>query len=104
MQKRLVRGILEKENVGLIDRVKYSIGEFIIYGPLKNMLGLTKVRIAYTAGEAISSELFDFYRSIGINLKQLYGQTEASVFLTMQSDDEVQSDTVGKPIKGVEPK
>jgi long-chain acyl-CoA synthetase len=66
------------------------------------MLGLTNVRVAYTAGESISSELFDFYRSLGINLKQLYGQTEASVFLTMQGNDEVYSDTVGKPIKGVE--
>ena len=66
------------------------------------MLGLTKVRIAYTAGEAISAELFDFYRALGINLKQLYGQTEASVFLTMQDDNDVRSDTVGKPIRGVE--
>jgi long-chain acyl-CoA synthetase len=63
---------------------------------------MSNVRIAYTAGEAISSELFDFYRSLGINLKQLYGQTEASVFLTMQGNDEVYSDTVGKPLKGVE--
>lgn len=100
--EKVGKKILEKSNVGIFDRLKYSLGEFIIYGPLKNMLGLTKVRIAYTAGEAISSELFDFYRSIGINLKQLYGQTEASVFLTMQGDDEVMSDTVGKPIKGVE--
>ncbi len=100
--EKVGRKILEKESVGVFDRLKYSIGEFVIYGPLKNMLGLTKVRIAYTAGEAISSELFDFYRSIGINLKQLYGQTEACVFLTMQGDDEVNSDTVGKPIKGVE--
>ena len=100
--KKVGRQILEKANVGLFDRLMYSIGELVIYGPLKNMLGLTKVRIAYTAGEAISAELFDFYRSLGINLKQLYGQTEASVFLTMQDDNDVRSDTVGKPIKGVE--
>ena len=100
--EKVGKKILEKDSVGLFDRLKYAIGEFVIYGPLKNMLGLTKVRIAYTAGEAISSELFDFYRSLGINLKQLYGQTEASVFLTMQGDDEVLSDAVGKPIKGVE--
>ncbi len=100
--KKVGRQILEKASVGFFDRLIYSIGEFVIYGPLKNMLGLTKVRIAYTAGEAISAELFDFYRSLGINLKQLYGQTEASVFLTMQEDNDVRSDTVGKPIKGVE--
>ena len=100
--EKVGRQILEKASVGIFDRLIYSIGEFVIYGPLKNMLGLTKVRIAYTAGEAISAELFDFYRSLGINLKQLYGQTEASVFLTMQEDNAVRSDTVGKPIRGVE--
>ena len=100
--EKVGKKILEKASVGFIDKLIYSLGEFIIYGPLKNMLGLTKVRIAYTAGEAISAELFDFYRSLGINLKQLYGQTEASVFLTMQDDNDVRSDTVGKPIRGVE--
>ncbi len=100
--EKVGRQILEKKSVGIIDRLMYSIGGFVIYGPLKNMLGLTNVRIAYTAGEAISAELFDFYRSLGINLKQLYGQTEASVFLTMQDDSDVRSDTVGKPIRGVE--
>ena len=96
------KDIMEKKPVGIWDRLKYSLGNLIIFGPLKNMLGMSNVRIAYTAGEAISSELFDFYRSLGINLKQLYGQTEASVFLTMQGNDEVYSDTVGKPLKGVE--
>ncbi len=96
------RDILERKPVSFIDRLIYFAGDIIIYGPLKNMLGMSKVRIAYTAGEAISSELFDFYRSLGINLKQLYGQTEASVFLTMQNNNEVYADTVGKPINGVE--
>ena len=100
--EKVGKKILEKASVGFIDRLIYSLGEFVIYGPLKNMLGLTKVRIAYTAGEAISAELFDFYRALGINLKQLYGQTEASVFLTMQDDNDVRSDTVGRPIRGVE--
>ena len=99
---RVGRDILERKSVGFIDRFIYFVGDIIIYGPLKNMLGMSKVRIAYTAGEAISSELFDFYRSLGINLKQLYGQTEACVFLTMQNNNEVYADTVGKPINGVE--
>ena len=99
---RVGRDILERKSVGFIDRFIYFVGDIIIYGPLKNMLGMSKVRIAYTAGEAISSELFDFYRSLGINLKQLYGQTEACVFLTMQNNNEVYADTVGKPISGVE--
>ncbi len=100
--EKVGRDILEKRKVGLLDRLKYSLGNFLIYAPLKNMLGFSNVRIAYTAGDLISAELFDFYRSLGINLKQLYGQTEASVFLTMQGNDEVFSDTVGKPIEGVE--
>jgi long-chain acyl-CoA synthetase len=60
------------------------------------------VRVGYTAGEAIGPEIFEFYRSIGINLKQLYGQTEATVFITNQPDGEVRPDTVGVPINGVE--
>ena len=73
-----------------------------MYGPLKDTLGLGRVRVGYTAGEAIGPEIFDFYRSLGINLKQLYGQTEASVFITQHPDGEVRSDTVGVPTPGVE--
>jgi len=94
--------LLDGEPVGLWDRLKYRIGEFTTYGPLKNALGFSKVRVGYTAGEAIGPEIFDFYRALGINLKQLYGQTEASVFITQQPDGEVRSDTVGVPSPGVE--
>ncbi|QHQ37424.1 AMP-binding protein [Algicella marina] len=83
-------------------RLWYRIGDFLIYGPLKNTLGLSRVRVGYTAGEAIGPEIFDFYRSLGINLKQLYGQTEASVFITQQPDGEVRADTVGVQSPGVE--
>ena len=94
--------ILDGKPVGAADRMKYRMGEFLVYGPLKNTLGLSNIRVAYTAGEAIGPEIFDFYRSLGINLKQLYGQTEASVFITQQPDGEVRSDTVGVPCPGVE--
>ncbi|WP_089278530.1 AMP-binding protein [Antarctobacter heliothermus] len=94
--------ILDGESVGLVDRIKYKLGELMVYGPLKNALGFSKVRVGYTAGEAIGPEIFDFYRSLGINLKQLYGQTEASVFITQQPDGQVRSDTVGVPSPGVE--
>ncbi|WGW04060.1 AMP-binding protein [Tropicibacter oceani] len=94
--------ILDGKAVGLLDRLKYALGEFLVYGPLKNAMGFSKVRVGYTAGEAIGPEIFDFYRSLGINLKQLYGQTEASVFITVQPDGEVRSDTVGVPAPGVE--
>ncbi|MCI4660705.1 MAG: AMP-binding protein [Neomegalonema sp.] len=100
--KRVGEDILDGRSVGFLDRIKYSLGEMFIYGPLKNVLGLSRVRVAYTAGEAIGPELFRFYRSIGLNLKQLYGQTEASVFITIQPDGEVYADTVGVPSPGVE--
>lgn len=94
--------ILDGKPVGAGDRLQYRMGEMLVYGPLKNTLGLTNIRVAYTAGEAIGPEIFEFYRSLGINLKQLYGQTEASVFVTQQPDGEVRSDTVGVPSPGVE--
>ncbi len=94
--------ILDGHPVSAIDRLKYKLGEVMVYGPLKNALGFSDVRVGYTAGEAIGPEIFDFYRSLGINLKQLYGQTEASVFITQQPDGEVRSDTVGVPSPGVE--
>ncbi|RME17427.1 MAG: long-chain fatty acid--CoA ligase [Alphaproteobacteria bacterium] len=84
------------------DYFKYRTGQVLIYGPLKDTLGFSRIRVGYTAGEAIGPEIFDFYRSLGINLKQLYGQTEASVFITQQPDGEVYSDTVGVPSPGVE--
>ncbi len=94
--------ILDGNPVSMADRLKYQLGEFFIYGPLKNTLGFSRVRVGYTAGEAIGPEIFDFYRSLGINLKQLYGQTEATVFITAQPDGEVRSDTVGVSCPGVE--
>ncbi len=94
--------ILQKERVGAWDRLLYWLGEALVYGPLKNTLGFSRVRRAYTAGEAIGPDIFDFYRSIGLNMKQLYGQTEASVFVTMQPDNEVYADSVGVACPGVE--
>ncbi|NNK16845.1 MAG: AMP-binding protein [Sulfitobacter sp.] len=94
--------ILDGKSVSQWDRFKYNLGELFVYGPLKNTLGFSRVRVGYTAGEAIGPEIFDFYRSLGINLKQLYGQTEATVFITAQPDGEVRSDTVGVTCPGVE--
>jgi long-chain acyl-CoA synthetase len=94
--------ILDGKSVGILDRVKYAVGDFTTYGPLKNAMGLSRVRVGYTAGEAIGPEIFEFFRSMGINLKQLYGQTESSVFITAQPDGEVRGDTVGVACPGVE--
>ena len=96
--------ILDGETVSLKDRFLYRIGELLVYGPLKNRFGLSRIRVAYTAGEAIGPEIFRFYRALGINLKQLYGQTEASVYITMQPDGEIFADTVGIPATDVDVK
>ena len=100
--RRVGVDLLDGRAVAFMDRLKYRLGHLLIFGPLKNTLGLSRVRVAYTAGEAIGPDIFDFYRSLGINIKQLYGQTEAAVFITMQRDGEVRPDTVGKPAPEVE--
>ncbi len=94
--------ILNGKAVDFSSRFKYWLGNLLVYAPLKNTMGFSRIKLAYTAGEAIGPEIFDFYRSLGINIKQLYGQTEASVFITMQPDGEVYADTVGVPAPGVE--
>ena len=94
--------LMDGQPVGLADRLMYAVGNWMVYGPLRNNLGLNRVRVAYTAGEAIGPDLFTFYRSIGVNLKQLYGSTETAVFVCLQPDHEARADTVGIPIEGVE--
>ena len=102
LAKRVGVAILEGRPAPVADRFMYRLGNLLVYGPLKNTLGFSRIRIAYTAGEAIGPDIFDFYRSLGINIKQLYGQTEAAVFVTMQPDGEVRPDTVGRPAPEVE--
>jgi long-chain acyl-CoA synthetase len=95
--------ILNREaGIGLWDRLIWHVGNVLVYAPLRNRFGMTRVKVGYTAGEAIGPEIFRFYRSIGVNLKQLYGQTEASVYITMQPDGEIRADTVGRPAPRVE--
>ncbi len=93
---------LDGKPMWIWDRFRYWLGDILVYGPIRSLEGMSKVRVAYTAGEAIGPEIFEFWRSLGINLKQLYGQTEASVFITQQPDSEVRVDTVGIPSPGVE--
>ncbi len=100
--RRVGAKILDGESVGAADRFLYRLGDVLVYGPLRNVLGMSRVRVAYTAGEAIGPDLFVFYRSIGINLKQLYGSTETSVFVCIQPNGQVKADTVGPAVPGVE--
>ena len=86
--KRVGMAILDGKPVSFTDRINYWLGNVLVYAPLKNVLGLSNVRVAYTAGEAIGPDIFTFYRSLGLNLKQIYASTEASVFITIQPDGE----------------
>ena len=99
---RVGGSILDGQPVPPKDRLLYFLGNIFLYGPLRNVLGMSRVRVAYTAGEAIGPDLFKFFRSIGINLKQLYGSTETSVFVCIQPNGQVKADTVGPAVKGVE--
>jgi long-chain acyl-CoA synthetase len=94
--------ILNGEPVPASAKLSYKIGNALVYGPLKNVMGFSNIRTAYTAGEAIGPELFSFYRSLGLNLKQLYGQTEAFLYVTAQPDGQIKSDTVGPAVPGVD--
>jgi long-chain acyl-CoA synthetase len=100
--KRVGPALMDDKPVGAFDRILYALGNVMVYGPLRNTLGFSRVRVVYTAGEAIGPDLFTFYRSIGINMKQLYGSTETAVFVCLQPDNEARADTVGVPISGVQ--
>ncbi|HUL96938.1 MAG TPA: AMP-binding protein [Usitatibacter sp.] len=102
LARRVGSRLLDGLPVAIHDHLLYFLGDLFVYAPLKNALGMSRVRVAYTAGEAIGPDLFVFYRSLGINLKQLYGSTETSVMVCVQPDGAVKPDTVGPPMKGVE--
>ncbi|SNS10663.1 long-chain acyl-CoA synthetase [Noviherbaspirillum humi] len=102
--RRVGADILDGKPVGALDRLRYQLGKLFVYGPLKNVLGLSRVRVAYTAGAAIGPDLFRFYRSIGVNLKQLYGSTETCAYVCLQPDGKIKFDSVGLPAPGVEVK
>jgi long-chain acyl-CoA synthetase len=102
LARRVGERVLTGQHVGPLDRLLYAVGRVLVYDPLKDRIGFSRLRVAYTAGEAIGPEIFAFYRSLGINLKQLYGQTEAGVYVTAHPDGEIFPDTVGKPVPGVE--
>jgi len=104
LARRVGSDILDGKAVSGMDRLQYTLGNLLIYGPLKNVLGLSRVRVAYTAGAAIGPDLFRFYRSIGVNLKQLYGSTETCAYVCLQPDGKIKFDSVGAAAPGVEVK
>src|SRR5258705_8548936 len=102
LARRVERRRLAHRAPALLDRLLYPLGWLLVYGPLRDNLGMGKIRVAYTAGEAIGPELFEFYRSLGVNVKQLYGMTESSALICITKDRPVKLDTVGPPLPGVE--
>ena len=102
LARRVGSDILDGKPVGLLDRIKYKIGDLMIYGPLRNAMGLSRIHVAYTAGAAIGPDLFRFFRSIGINLKQFYGQTETCAYVCIQRDGQVELSSVGQAAPGIE--
>ena len=95
---------LEGKQPTMAQTLMRPFGEFLVMAPIKDQLGLTRLRHAFTGGEAIGEDTFIFYRALGLKLRQLYGQTESSAYNAMQSPDEVQLHTVGRQLPGVEVK
>lgn len=100
--RRVGSDLLDGKSVGIGDRLAYRFFDWSVYGPLKNVMGLSRIRVAYTAGAAIGPDLFRFFRSIGVNLKQLYGQTETCAYVCLQKNGRVQLDSVGEAAPGIE--
>ena len=102
LARRVGADILNGAPVSALDRLRYRLGDLLVYGPLRNMLGMSRIRVAYTAGAAIGPDLFRFYRSIGVNLKQFYGQTETCAYVCLQQDGKVKLTSVGTAAPGME--
>ncbi len=102
LAERVGPRIANGEAISLTDRLLYSLGNILVYGPVKNVLGLSDLRTAYTAGEAMSPRAFNYYRAMGVNLKQLYGQTESALYVCTHGHKEADPARVGRPVEGVE--
>ena len=85
-------------------RVQLALGEFFVYGPVRDQLGLRRARWAYTGGAPLGPDTFRFFRSIGVNLKQVYGSTESSALISIQPDAEANPTSAGRPCPGIEVK
>jgi long-chain acyl-CoA synthetase len=83
-------------------RAACALGEFLVYGPVRDQLGLRRARWAYTGGAPLGPDTFRFFRAFGVNLKQVYGSTEVSALVSIQPDAEANPTTVGRPCPGIE--
>ncbi len=79
-------------------RLGYRLGELLVYGPVRDQLGLRNARTCLTGGAPLGADTFRFFRSFGVNLKQVYGATEACGLVSLQGDDEADPNTVGRTV------
>jgi len=91
---------LRGEAIGLGLKAAYQLGDLAVFAPLRNQLGLSHIRTAYTSGSSLSPDVIRFFHAIGVNLKQVYGSTEATGGLTIHRDGDIKFASVGKPIPG----
>jgi long-chain acyl-CoA synthetase len=104
------RGVAERRElllgdgkpISLATRIAYRLGEFLVYGPVRDQLGLRNARWCLTGGAPLGADTFRFFRSFGINLKQIYGATEASALVALQANTEADPNTVGRALPGTE--
>lgn len=101
---RIETNRIEGKPVSVADRVLRGLGEMLVYAPLRDHLGLSRAERAYTAGEAIGEDTFLFFRALGLNLTQFYGQTENCALTAAQKTGDVKLNTVGQPLPGVDVK
>ncbi|MBI1846574.1 MAG: AMP-binding protein [Candidatus Rokubacteria bacterium] len=102
--EEVARREMLKQPLSLRLRLLHALGEFFVFGPLRDHLGFRRTRFAYTGGAPLGPEIFLFFRAIGINLKQVYGQTEITGVSCVQRDGDVKLGTVGKPFPNTEVK
>jgi long-chain acyl-CoA synthetase len=93
---------LANESVGLGLQLTYALGDILVFTPLRDKLGLSNMRSAYTAGAALSPDAVRFFHALGINLKQVYGSTEVTGGATMHRDGDIKFASVGTPAPGIE--
>jgi long-chain acyl-CoA synthetase len=101
---RVAEKQMQGKSIPWRERVLYQIGEPLVYGPLRDHLGLRRNRFALTAGAAVAPEILLFFRGLGVNFKQLWAMTETSALGTLHRDGDVRAETVGPPVPGVEVK
>ena len=100
--ERRAKAMFDKQPLSLKDKWMYNIGNYLIFSAIRDHLGLLRIKWAYTGGAALGADVFKFFHSLGVNLKQIYGQTEVAGIAVVHRDGDVKFETVGLPIPGTD--